>query len=454
MSMHDFATKSNAAGNLRHVGADRARALLAHHAPAGEIDIRTLAPQQQDLLRRVSDSGQRLDSLTRAEMELRLGDDFSQVRVHHDDDAAAAAESVNALAYTNGVDIVFGQRQYAPFSSSGRGLIAHELAHIVERRARYGAASTVIHRQPRPRSQQTREEGGTVRWQGWSYFKVESLGVTVRVGVETKHEAAARAQCNEIAVAISASNAAIAEPAMKVSLGVLIDRLGFPPAPAEFRLYQERPILILPFPTSAGAVTHEMGHAIFDALTHESAKVRRAKPTELTLRVADIFLRLQQTAKETRQLPGQTDPTSAGVGLWIFDPTSWARGTARMEHPMGDADEFFASAWRAVRTDLPGVRRAIRRAELVDPSVGAPANEMLQLLAAVQARRRVTGTLADDRRSEAVTELSGIGSPDVEGNLAVYSNLGAPDHYLEYALDPGRIPGRSANEGAGSTDAP
>src|SRR5262249_5356151 len=39
---------------------------------------------------------------------------------------------VNALAYTVGRDIVFGGGQYAPNTSSGRRLLAHELVHVAQ----------------------------------------------------------------------------------------------------------------------------------------------------------------------------------------------------------------------------------------------------------------------------------------------------------------------------------
>jgi hypothetical protein len=76
--------------------------------------------------------GQPLDLATRTFIEPRFGHDFSAVRVHTDAQAAASARSVNALAYTVGHNVVFGSGQYAPTSTAGRRLIAHELAHVVQ----------------------------------------------------------------------------------------------------------------------------------------------------------------------------------------------------------------------------------------------------------------------------------------------------------------------------------
>jgi uncharacterized protein DUF4157 len=78
--------------------------------------------------------GQRLEPGVRSVMESRFGEDFASVKVHADRSAAASAEKVNALAYTSGDHIVFGRSQYAPSTSAGRELIAHELAHVVQQR--------------------------------------------------------------------------------------------------------------------------------------------------------------------------------------------------------------------------------------------------------------------------------------------------------------------------------
>ena len=87
--------------------------------------------------------GQALDAATRAYMEPRFGHDFGQVRVHTDAQAAEAAENIGARAYTVGGDIVFGAGEYAPETTSGRHLLAHELTHVVQQQGDATAASTV-----------------------------------------------------------------------------------------------------------------------------------------------------------------------------------------------------------------------------------------------------------------------------------------------------------------------
>jgi len=78
------------------------------------------------------DAGAPLNPETRVLMEPRFGADLSPVRVHTDSRAAESARSVNALAYTIGRDIVFGAGQYAPQTSAGQKLLAHELTHFIQ----------------------------------------------------------------------------------------------------------------------------------------------------------------------------------------------------------------------------------------------------------------------------------------------------------------------------------
>lgn len=76
--------------------------------------------------------GQALDQSTRAFMDQRFSYDFSAVRVHTNEQAAESAQSVHALAYTVGQDIVFGRGQYTPGTLEGKKLLAHELTHVVQ----------------------------------------------------------------------------------------------------------------------------------------------------------------------------------------------------------------------------------------------------------------------------------------------------------------------------------
>jgi hypothetical protein len=93
--------------------------------------------------RTLSGSGRPLDGATRKDMEQRFGHDFSRVRVHQDSAAGESARDVGAHAYTVGNQIVFAPGRFAPHSSEGRRLLAHELTHVVQQ----GGGTTQLQRQ-------------------------------------------------------------------------------------------------------------------------------------------------------------------------------------------------------------------------------------------------------------------------------------------------------------------
>ncbi|MUL34944.1 eCIS core domain-containing protein [Gloeocapsopsis dulcis] len=58
--------------------------------------------------------------------------DFSQVQIHADAKAANSARAINAQAYTLNQHLVFGAGQYAPQTTEGKWLLAHELTHVIQ----------------------------------------------------------------------------------------------------------------------------------------------------------------------------------------------------------------------------------------------------------------------------------------------------------------------------------
>ncbi|MCW3109410.1 MAG: hypothetical protein JWQ09_3916 [Segetibacter sp.] len=80
----------------------------------------------------LSNSGSPLSKPVKSFFEARTGNDFSNVRVHTNDKANKSAATINALAYTNNNNIVFGSNQYHPETESGKRLLAHELTHVVQ----------------------------------------------------------------------------------------------------------------------------------------------------------------------------------------------------------------------------------------------------------------------------------------------------------------------------------
>jgi hypothetical protein len=89
-----------------------------------------VSPEAESYLDSGSSGGQPLSESSRAFVEPRFGQDFSGVRVHTDTAAHAAAQALNARAFTRGSDIYLARGQ----SPTDRGLLAHELTHVVQQR--------------------------------------------------------------------------------------------------------------------------------------------------------------------------------------------------------------------------------------------------------------------------------------------------------------------------------
>lgn len=131
----------------RAAGAGRVDALsvgdiLALQRSAGNAGVTALLEEREDAVSPVhpvheviNSSGRPLDAPVRADMEARLGHDFSDVRVHDDATAQASARAVQAHAYTVGSHVVFQRDAYAPETEAGRHTLAHELTHVVQQRS-------------------------------------------------------------------------------------------------------------------------------------------------------------------------------------------------------------------------------------------------------------------------------------------------------------------------------
>jgi len=109
---------------------DKSSPATALHRAAASSSMPGEAPP---IVRETLDSpGQTLDPQTRSFFEARFGHDFSGVRIHADARAGQSARAVNALAYTVGRDIAFAPGRFAPSTTEGRHLLAHELAHTLQ----------------------------------------------------------------------------------------------------------------------------------------------------------------------------------------------------------------------------------------------------------------------------------------------------------------------------------
>ena len=87
--------------------------------------------QTEDYINSLS-GGKPLGKNERNFFEPRMNYDFSGVRLHTDSVAARSAQSINALAYTTGNNIVFNSGQYFPGTDNGKRLLGHELTHVIQ----------------------------------------------------------------------------------------------------------------------------------------------------------------------------------------------------------------------------------------------------------------------------------------------------------------------------------
>ncbi|SEP63614.1 protein of unknown function [Solimonas aquatica] len=121
----------------------RAVAPAQQHAPDA-LDVKTKRDAQdarppaldsEQIQQRIKNQlgrGQALEPDLRARLEQQFGQDFAQVRIHHDAQSHELCKGLGALAFTSGNDVFFASGSYNPNSGSGRALLAHELTHVVQ----------------------------------------------------------------------------------------------------------------------------------------------------------------------------------------------------------------------------------------------------------------------------------------------------------------------------------
>lgn len=110
----------------KHVGHGQTAA-SRRDEPVGTPGKRTLTEQIAPRPPASTSGGRPLPDDVRAQMEQRLGADFSAVRIHEGGQAAA----VGARAYTQGTDVYFAPGEYDPHGARGQELLGHELVHVM-----------------------------------------------------------------------------------------------------------------------------------------------------------------------------------------------------------------------------------------------------------------------------------------------------------------------------------
>jgi hypothetical protein len=131
-SADPIAPLSRLAGALGNRG--MARTIARMQKGEGLLAGGLVHPDVEAAIAAASGRGHQLDRGLASDIGSTLGDSVSEVRIHHDDHAAALSRAVSARAFTVGSDIFFGAGEYQPSAPQGRELLTHELAHVVQQR--------------------------------------------------------------------------------------------------------------------------------------------------------------------------------------------------------------------------------------------------------------------------------------------------------------------------------
>jgi tetratricopeptide (TPR) repeat protein len=101
-------------------------------AKAAGGSVPRISEDLEDRINAARASGQTLPDSLRSSIEPELGHDFSRVRLHTNAEADVLSRQLGAKAFTTGKDVFFRQGDYQPDTEEGRGLIGHELTHVVQ----------------------------------------------------------------------------------------------------------------------------------------------------------------------------------------------------------------------------------------------------------------------------------------------------------------------------------
>ncbi len=101
----------------------------ATRGTGGTVAAGLSGPLEADA-RAMTSGGQPLPATERRYFEPRFGADFGRIRVHADAGADRLARAISAEAFTIGTHVAFRDDRYAPGTTAGRRLLAHELTHV------------------------------------------------------------------------------------------------------------------------------------------------------------------------------------------------------------------------------------------------------------------------------------------------------------------------------------
>ncbi len=130
----------------KQVGNQAVQRLVAQRA--GGEEAYTLNDGTAQRVEQERGSGHSLDEATQQEVGRALGRDLSDVRVHTDAEADRLNRDLDAQAFTAGRDVFFREGKYAPHTTAGKELLAHELTHVVDQQegvVEDGGSGTTVH---------------------------------------------------------------------------------------------------------------------------------------------------------------------------------------------------------------------------------------------------------------------------------------------------------------------
>lgn len=199
---------------------------VAERALTGPVSWNPLSPgPSPEAVPSVPGTGEPLSPRLRGDLEQRLGADLSVVRVHRDLSAERFADSQDANAVTLGRDLYFGRGAYAPESSDGRRLLAHEAAHSVQQ-LRCGLL-TIQRDEKKPPGKKKKKQDEPPAW-------VTRLTDVEKAEARTELKSIADRAAGELFAQIEAKpDIAQLEPAQKSSLDSLRQQLTTARAGAE-----------------------------------------------------------------------------------------------------------------------------------------------------------------------------------------------------------------------------
>jgi Domain of unknown function (DUF4157) len=130
--------------------------------------------------------GRPLSPNLRFEMESSFGQDLSDVVVHNDSESHMSNASRGFDAYTIGSHIYFGEGRFDPSSTNGRGLLGHEVTHVLQQRDSTHRSSLEHAARSTPAEMEARRAGAQVR----AGHAVEQVSVPSDISMQGAESAA------------------------------------------------------------------------------------------------------------------------------------------------------------------------------------------------------------------------------------------------------------------------